>query len=253
LQIRDYSPNDASLQKELKSFVKTLLKVESKFVVDYWVKFRKDYNREEYIELVSEIVCKEYKNDLSHHHPYLPFKLHPCFCYYFHDAFTVSDPTLIIDYKNLAIDIRQPPPASYQDPPETTKYLNPFLNYSKRKMIDYQKNLCENILHIRNVYMTPLPTIHEKILIRLKEEPTGDCCNGDADSLCSICLTNKPFIHTKCKHVFCSCILTNALEYNKFACPYCREGLKELDIHDSKGYHTLKSVEKFLPNFVEFA
>jgi hypothetical protein len=111
----------------------------------------------------------------------------------------------------------------------------------------------EELMQPNNAAPAPMPMPqpqHQPMKIKIALTEMNK--NNLHTDLCSICLCNKPFIYTKCKHAFCSCILTNALEYNKFACPYCRDDLKELNIDNCEIYNTLKSVELFLPKYVEF-
>jgi hypothetical protein len=202
-------------------------------------------------------------------HLSIPVKLNPCFCNYFRNTLRLIDyRELCFDYDNYCIVLNttreaeryamgpglqapaQPAPPILLDLSQEDELLtidSEFVHSQNTEWEDYMQEL----MHINNAAPARAP-VPEPDPIKIKITLTEVNKNDLHTDLCSICLCNKPFIYTKCKHAFCSCILTNTLEYNKFVCPYCRDGLKELNIDNCEIYNTLKSVEMFLPKYVEF-
>jgi hypothetical protein len=272
LKIRNYSIHDERLRQELKRFLKLSLKMKSRAFLKCLIKTRLNVSKEIIIDMYVQtfeetVISRTVRNVLPFREQDLPLKLDPYFCCYFHNDFAVGDPTTaFIDYANISI-IRMPQPIPVANPiyREIT-YLKTYLTDWKISKIVASRYTLEEVRVPRPVVSLPRPAYasaqaqaqaqaqapspSKKISICLEEKPTGDCVDDD-ELLCSICLANKPFIYTKCKHAFCSCILSYTLEYNKFACPYCRETLKELNVHDVQSYETMKSLKTFLPKFVE--
>ena len=93
-----------------------------------------------------------------------------------------------------------------------------------------------------SIVLPTVPTMSHIVVVESKQTTVSE-------DVCGICLSNVSFVQTQCGHMFCQCIQTYLLKYNR-ACPLCRSEVKQLSLFDKRSYDCMKLMNEMVPSSI---